>query len=187
MVAGSWSELDRGTERRIASPSGPSPVADKFAAELVRDRDSRQHAAESLAAPRRVDWRSALLRPVDHHGVALFGKSDFHRSRSAETGRRISTAFVANSWRSKARLVTAEPETPASIPENVIRGASGSLKGATKGTTAWSVVGRSTFSPSLRECEVVCSRERGEARASRFRELLRRFCRADAQTHDAAG
>ena len=62
------------------------PVADDFAAELVGNRDPRQHVAESQTANRRGDWWAATFGPVDDDRVALFRKDDLYRSRVGGEG-----------------------------------------------------------------------------------------------------
>jgi hypothetical protein len=66
--------------------SARSPVADDFAAELVRNRDPRQHVAESRAAVRRGDRWTATFGPVDEDPVALAGKDNIYRSRVGREG-----------------------------------------------------------------------------------------------------
>ena len=85
--------------------------------------------------------------------------------------------------------MTAEPETPLSIPEIAMRGYSGFVKWGDDRSDEGLKRRRLArgITEAIRESESVSSRQRGETRRGSIPQALRGFRGARAQAHDAAG
>ena len=166
---------DRGTDNRIASPSGHhsrtiSPSS------WFENCDARQDAAESFMALRRSDQRAATLGPGDDNRVALFPRRQPSPIPWLTRERRISPHWsrihaaagraCSPQWRS-----TLQYQRDARVLEFV----EGSNDGADQRLERRRLV--HSLIEAVRERESVGARQRGKTRAGRFRKLLRGFRR----------
>ena len=172
---------------------GGSQVLQAASRERFRRRAGRKQ--RSATARRRIPRRLSARRPADRRvrssgrrPVALFRKHDLHRTRVGGEGAvfgRVGREFVqqqseagdggarngaVNSGNRDARIF--------GFVERRDNGASKRME-----RRRW----RRRPVEAIRESESMSARQRGEPRARGVRKLARRFRRARAQAHDAAG